>query len=130
MRAISISGSAATAALAAGEFEGFNAESIRTENAETFYAALGQRLVSVRQLSEPTRSQLTQALVEQSFRQGPRGLDAAVFILASEFHLKDIKSNPEYSNYAKRLANNRDRDLRLALSPILSALRSEGTSQD
>jgi hypothetical protein len=111
--------------LAAGEFESFDAESIRAENAEAFYAALGQRLVSIRQLSEPTRSQIMQALVGQSFRLGPHGLDAAVFILASEFHLKDILSNPECSNYEKRLANNSDRDLRLALSPILSALRSE-----
>jgi hypothetical protein len=74
--------------LAAGELQGLNADTIRAENAQTFYAALGQRLVSVRQLGEPTRSEIMQALIDQCFRLGPHGLDAAILILAREFHLK------------------------------------------
>ena len=63
------------------------------------------------------------ALLDQCFRLGPRGIDAAVFLFAKEYQLDDITGNPEYPNYAKRLENNRE--LRLALTPILASVHSK-----
>ena len=41
--------------LAPGELEGFDPASIRSDNAETFYSALGQRLVSLQHVDADTR---------------------------------------------------------------------------
>jgi hypothetical protein len=59
--------------------------------------------------------------LDQCLRHGPRGLDAAVFLLAQQLDLTISEGNAEYSNYAKRLDNSRD--LRVALAPILAELR-------
>lgn len=109
--------------LAAGDPEDFDSSSIRSENRDTFYAALGQRLVLLRRVMEQPRKDIVQALLDQCLRQGPNGLDAAVFLLVAELKLGSVTVNSEYSNYAKRLENSRE--LRLALTPMLASLVSE-----
>jgi hypothetical protein len=103
--------------MAVGDIEEIDAASIRTENRETFYSVLGQRLIRIRQMahSEP----IVDALLDQCMRYGPNGLDAAVFLLAADLKL-DPKKNPHYINYERRLVT--ARDLRLALTPLLYAL--------
>jgi len=110
--------------LAAGEMAGINPAEIRSENAQTFYSALGQRLASVQGLSETTRKEIVRALLDQCFRLGPRGLDAAVFLLAYGLSLDNVATHSAYSAYAKKLENNRElRELRLALMPLLERLK-------
>jgi hypothetical protein len=103
---------------------GINPAEIRSENAQTFYSALGQRLASVQGLSETTRKEIVRALLDQCFRLGPRGLDAAVFLLAYGLSLDNVATHSAYSAYAKKLENNRElRELRLALMPLLERLK-------
>jgi hypothetical protein len=104
--------------LAAGDFEEIDAATILAENRETFYAALGQRLVRVRRMTQ--NEPIVRAFLDQCLRYGPNGLDAAVLLLAEDLKLGETKDNPHYVNYERRLENSRD--LRLALSPLLHAL--------
>jgi hypothetical protein len=103
--------------LAASDWEKFDATTIRSEDRKTFYAALGQRLVQLRKISDQARGNLLEALLDQCFRQGPHGLDLAVFLTAIEMGILKFEARPDYQNYMKRLDN--DRDLRLAIAPIL-----------
>jgi hypothetical protein len=103
--------------LAASAWEKFDATTIRSEDRKTFYAALGQRLVQLRKIPHHTRVDLLEALLDQCFRQGPHGLDLATFLSAIEIGVDDFGTRPDYQNYMKRLDN--DRDLRLAIAPVL-----------
>jgi hypothetical protein len=103
--------------LAASDWEQFNAATIRAEDRKTFYAALGQRLTQLRKIPEQARGSLLEALLDQCFKQGPHGLDLAVFLTAIEMGIMNFEARPDYQNYMKRLDN--DRDLRLAIAPIL-----------
>jgi hypothetical protein len=105
--------------LAAGDFEIIDLTSIGAENRETFYSVLGRRLMRIRELSEP--EPFVKILLDQCLRHGPNGLDAAVFIIATDLKLNEVQENLRYVNYERRLENNRD--LRLALSPLLEALK-------
>jgi hypothetical protein len=103
--------------LAASNWDKFNPETIRLEDRATFYAALGQRLAQFIRIPVQARADLLEALLDQCLRQGPHGLDLAVFLSAIERGITDFKTRPDYQNYMKRLDN--DRDLRLAIAPIL-----------
>jgi hypothetical protein len=52
---------------------------IRSENRDTFYSALGMRLTVLQKLPDARGRQICHAILDQCFRHGPRGLDAAVF---------------------------------------------------
>jgi hypothetical protein len=104
--------------LGPGEWDDLNPAAIRSDNAETFYAALGQRLVSLQDIDSAPRDAIIDALLAQSLRLGPNGLDAAVLLIAGYQRLKDLRDTPGYQNYVKRVENNRS--LRLALMPFLS----------
>ena len=109
--------------LGPGELESLNPAAIRSDNAETFYAALGQRLVSLQYVDSASRDAVVDSLLTQCLRLGPNGLDAAVFLTAGGSKLEYLRNALEYSNYVKRVEN--DRDLRLALMPFL-AIRARG----
>lgn len=90
-------------------------EAIRQEKREAFYAALGQRLVAMSRLRRDKRLAVATALLEQCYRLGPRGEDAAIFIAALELGLEHT-SSPAAAAYQRRLDN--ERSLRLSLSPL------------
>ncbi|WP_322868304.1 hypothetical protein U7859_02300 [Bradyrhizobium ottawaense] len=107
--------------LGPGEWEGLTPAAIGSDNARNFYSALGQRLVSLQYLDSVAREAVIDALLAQSLRLGPDGLDAAVLMVAGNQRLAGLRGTPEYQNYLKRVENNRN--LRLALMPLLSAER-------
>ena len=107
--------------LSSGELGSFDPASIRSDSAETFYAALGQRLVSLQYVDANARTNIVDALSDQCLRYGPNGLDAAVFVTAGRAGIERSRSTPEYTNYVKRVENNRG--LRLALMPFLAEHR-------
>lgn len=109
--------------LAPGELGGFDPTSIRSDNAETFYSALGQRLVSLQYVDADARPSILDALLNQCLRYGPNGLDAAVFLSAGRPNIERLRHTPDYLNYLKRLENNRD--LRLTLMPFLAEPRMQ-----
>jgi len=106
--------------LIAGDPEPFNPESIRLEEREAFYAALGRRLLILQRADASTRKITVDALIDKCLQVGPRGLDAAIFLLASETGAKPLNAYSEFTNYQKRLEH--DRDLRLSLRPLLNEL--------
>ncbi len=93
---------------------------MRTENRDTFYSVVGRRLVLLQNVDEERGREICEALLDQCFRQGPRDLDAAVFLSASRLNLGAYVTQTDRSDYMKRLENNRD--LRLTLVPILQML--------
>lgn len=92
-------------------------EEIRKENRDTFYSALGRRLVVLQRLDDVHGREACSALLEQCFRHGPRDLDAAVFLSAVRLDVGASIHQTDHSDYVKRMGNNRD--LRLALIPLL-----------
>jgi hypothetical protein len=98
----------------------FTAEQIRSESAEVFYSALGQRLVLLAKMQTPAAEALCRALLQQCLRCGPRGLDAAVFVTAARLALAGELNSDEAANYVKRVEASRE--LRLSLLPLVSSL--------
>ena len=92
-------------------------EEIRKENRETFYSTLGRRLVALQMLDDERGREVCRALLDQCFRQGPRDLDAAVFLSAARLDIGASIPQTDRSDYVKRMGDNRD--LRLALIPLL-----------
>ncbi len=109
---------ARAARLGLGELESLHPDSVRFDNADAFYSALGQRLVAVQHVSSELRDRVIDALLEQCLRLGPNGLDAAVFVAAGDFKLQNWRSTPEFTDYFKRVENSRE--LRLTLMPFLA----------
>jgi hypothetical protein len=102
--------------LTAGDRERLDSDQIRSESRETFYRALGSRLVVLHSVEEGLRRSIVQALLDQCLKLGPRGIDAAVFLLATQ-NGANVMSPIDYSDYEKRLVNNRE--LRVVLSPLV-----------
>jgi hypothetical protein len=90
---------------------------VRKENRDTFYSALGRRLVVLQRLDDEHGREVCRALLDQCFRQGPRELDAAVFLSVARLDIGASVPRTDQSDYIKRLENNRN--LRLALIPLL-----------
>lgn len=105
--------------LGPGEWEGLTPAAIGADNAQNFYSALGQRLVSLQYIDSAARDAVIDALLAQSLRLGPNGLDAAVLMIAGSQKLDGLRKTPEFQNYVKRVENNHN--LRLALMPFLSS---------
>ncbi len=97
--------------------ENVDVNAIRIENRETFYSALGRRLVLLQKLDDESAREVCKALIDQCILQGPRELDAAVFLSAFSLNLREYLSQTSCSDYKKRLDNNRD--FRLTILPIL-----------
>ncbi len=106
--------------LAATPWENLQPKAIRAEDANTFYATLGKRLVQIGKLSEEKRNDFIGALLDQCFRHGPNGLDLAVFLAAIEVGVTNLRVHQRYGNYVKRLENNRL--LRAAIKPLVLEL--------
>jgi hypothetical protein len=109
--------------LASGELESFDPASIQADNAETFYSALGQRLISLQQVDVDVRKSIVGALLDQCLRYGPNGLDAAVFLTVGQAEIESLRDTAEFRNYIKRVENSRT--LRLALMPFLVERHAE-----
>jgi hypothetical protein len=93
---------------------------IRKENRDTFYSALGRRLVVLQRLDDEHGREVCRALLDQCFRQGPRDLDAAVLLSAARLGMGASIAQTDHSDYVKRMGNSRD--LRLALIPLLEMI--------
>jgi hypothetical protein len=59
---------------------------------------------------------------------GPQGLDAAIFLAAAASDIKASEDDPEYQSYRVRLDH--QRDLRLALFPMLNRLVRSAAASD
>lgn len=103
--------------LAASEWKKFDPAAMQSEDRDTFYSALGQRLAQIRKIPSDARLGVIRSLLDQCFRQGPHGLDLAVFLTAIDMGVSDFETNSEYRSYVKRLDN--DRELRLAIGPTV-----------
>jgi hypothetical protein len=113
------------ASISIGEMAGsLNIDGIRSENRDTFYTALGPRLVLVQKLPPREATDICKALLDQCFLYGPRELDAAVFLIADRLNLRDYVAGREHSNYRKRLEGNRQ--LRISLSAVLAMIDARG----
>jgi hypothetical protein len=78
-------------------------DSLESESRETFYAALGTRLVALARMDGHQARLVCNALVDQCFRQGPREIDAAVFLAAA--HLGCSTERPGREHYERRVRN-------------------------
>ena len=106
----------------AGDADAVDATAIRGEKRDTFYSALGARLVALQRFEEVRAREICLSLLDQCFRFGPKPTDAAVFLAAVRLNLAGHVPDVAYSNYIKRLGI-RDRELRLFLMPILELLK-------
>jgi hypothetical protein len=96
-------------------------EEIGGEAVDVFYAGLGRRLILLETLERPAGMELCRSLLQQCLRFGPRGLDAAVLVYASQLGLAGQLGSEPMSNYARRVDQNKE--LRLSLLPLLAALK-------
>ncbi|MGE0769015.1 MAG: hypothetical protein AB7L90_21440 [Hyphomicrobiaceae bacterium] len=114
----------------AGDPELFDQDAIRLERREAFYAALGQRLVLLRDVMGDTRAEATRAMLDRCLRIGPDGLDAGLFLAALEWEVPIDRKSPSAIGYRERLLNNRS--LRLSLTPLFDRVAKQGDvrSQD
>jgi hypothetical protein len=106
---------------ASGKDDDLDTDSIRSENRDTFFAALGRRLVLLQKLDAEPGRELCKALIDQCLNLGPREIDSAVFLSAIRLNLGEYITQSYLSDYMKRLGNNRD--LRLTLAPILQIFK-------
>jgi hypothetical protein len=106
--------------LTAGDPESFDLMAITLENRDTFYGALGQRLLLLRERPEEERRPIVRTLMERCLHLGPRGIDGALFGVAIDLSIDVSLEQTHASNYAKRLEN--ERDLRLSLMPLFNAI--------
>ena len=111
--------------LTAGDSEPFDPAAISLENRETFYGALGQRLLLLRDLSQDRQEAVLRILLNHCFRLGPNGLDGALFSKALDLSIAVARATSPCADYIKRLEN--DRGLRLSLTPLLTAIVSSAT---
>ncbi len=107
---------ARAARVSAGDPELFDRDAISVERREAFYAALGQRLVLLRDLTADTRTEATRTLLDRCLQIGPDGLDAGLFLAALEWQIQIDRKSPNAIGYRARLLN--DRVLRLGLTPL------------
>jgi hypothetical protein len=96
-------------------------DKVSSENSSTFYSALGRRLALLPKLDARTARRLCRVLLQQCFRYGPRGLDAAIFVYATQYGLAGQFDPDAGANYLKRVEGNRE--LRLSLVPLLMNLK-------
>lgn len=110
--------------VSAGDPELFDRDAISLERREAFYAALGQRLVLVRDLIPDTRTEATRTLLDRCLQVGPDGLDAGLFLAALEWQIQIDRKSPSAIGYRARLLN--DRVLRLGLTPLFDGVSKQG----
>jgi hypothetical protein len=104
----------------------FDPENIRKEKQPAFYSALGHRLMLLGHLPEDTRKAVLETLLQQTFRYGPRGMDAGIFVAASGFPVGHALGSQSARAYRKRLEN--DAELRIQLAPMFDRLESESAA--
>jgi len=110
--------------LSVGDNERFDETLIRSETKDGFYAALGQRLLLLRDLDNSERQRVGSLLTDCCLRHGPEGLDAAVFLAAERIGVRIPKDRPDYIDYLARLRSNRTTANRFAIAPLVQALVS------
>jgi len=114
------------ARVAVGDPDAVDLAAIASETRDGFYAALGTRLVHIRELPEAERRKKVGALLEHTFRLGPKGVDAGIFATALDSGFRaTIRLDGVAADYRKRLNN--DRELRLGLAPLFLSLCADET---
>ncbi len=109
----------ATASTGISELDA-DADRIRDEPRDVFYASLGRRLASVPYLAREQAVELSKALFEQCVRHGPQGIDAAVFVNMRNLGLQDVFDLKRHENYLRRVEAHRE--FRLSLMPLIQDL--------
>jgi hypothetical protein len=97
-------------------------ETILEEAREPFYAALGARLASLRNMARDGQQGLLAALLVQCLKHGPEGLDTGVFAVAIErgFFFPEV-GPAAWRQYEQRL--DRADNLKFTLSTLLRQLQ-------
>src|ERR1700756_5584905 len=85
----------------AGDPESFDLGALRTEGRDAFYAALGRRLILLRAQPPETTAIVIATFLDQCFRLGPKGIDAAVFTAALQHEVRPAPSR-ESAAYRQR----------------------------
>lgn len=107
----------------AAEGGGFDPSVLGSERPSAFYAALGQRLVSVLVRDDARASDQVEVLLNRCMEVGPRGEDAALLL---EARRRSIRLDPNSGSVADYLARVRqDPRLRLSLTPLLHDTMAE-----
>lgn len=120
----------AIAVALAVEATGDTINSTSVENPElqtrgAFYAALGRKLIATAEMPEDARHEPVKVMIEQCYRMGPKGEDAAVFLMARSLGIATGLTS-EATTYARKLEN--DKSLRLSLGPLFASLTKQGGS--
>jgi hypothetical protein len=95
-------------------------DEIRKESRDVFYALLGYRLSLLSRMTDVEARECCSALIDQCIRQGPREVDAAIFLLASRLRMADYAAQLSWSDYTKRARARRE--LGSTLMPVLESL--------
>lgn len=101
-------------------------EGIDAEDRETFYGALGQRLLLLSGVQGDSQRDIATRLIQQCFRVGPHGLDLGAFSMGLQLNLHIDGASSIAVGYRKRLEN--DKRLRLSLFSMLNAITAPATS--
>ena len=97
--------------------EAFDFDAVADAPRDSFYAALGGRLVLASTLPREERAEAVSALVKRCLLTGPMGLDAGVLVAAIECRVH-IPRSPRTDGYRARMRANAE--LRHALMPLFA----------
>jgi hypothetical protein len=103
-------------------------EVVRTERADAFYAALGERLARLDCEDGKDAGPAIRVLLDRAIALGPRGEDAALLTAARRLDQRINPDDPAVLAYAAKLR--RDPKLRLSLSPLLNGALADTPLQE
>ncbi len=99
------------------ELDGLKTSAMLSEDAETFYGAIGFRLSSLHLLETEARNSVIDVIVDRCLQFGPRPLDAAVFVAAGRTSVLSRQDSARFKEYRTRVQHHNE--LRAALMPFL-----------
>ena len=99
------------------------AEVVKTERADAFYAALGERLARLDSLDGTDAVSAIRVLLDRAIALGPRGEDAALLVAARRLEQRLGSDDPAVLAYSAKLRS--DPKLRLSLSPLLNGVLAD-----
>lgn len=100
-----------------------DAAAVAKERADTFYAALGERLAGIGPRTDGDAAADVGMLLDRSMELGPRGEDAALLFAAWRLGVRRDPDGQAVAAYTAKLRN--DPKLRLSVSPLLSRVLAE-----
>lgn len=98
---------------------------VAKERADTFYAALGERLAGVGPRTDGDAAADVGILLDRCIEVGPRGEDAALLFAAWRLGIRRDPDEPAVGAYTAKLRN--DPKLRLSVSPLLNCVLAQAS---